>query len=103
MDALLLAVLEEFGRRAVGVEFDLVHRRDGLACWIVQELLEVADGEIGDADVCGPTSAMAHLFVCAIEIQRTLDSARRRQLLHLSPGLDKVPIGQVLLLIIRVC
>ena len=66
VDALLLTVLDELGGRVVGVEFDLVDGGNGLAGFVLEEDLEVLDGEVGDTDV--------------------LDAARGRQLLELSPG-----------------
>ena len=66
MDALLLAVVDELGGGVVGVELDLVDGGDGLARLVLEEDLQVLDGEVGDTDV--------------------LDAARGRQLLELSSG-----------------
>ena len=66
VDALLLTVLDELGGGVVGVEFDLVDRGNGLAGVVLEEDLEVLDGEVGDTDV--------------------LDAARGRQLLEFSPN-----------------
>lgn len=82
MDALLLAVVEELGGGVVGVQLDLVDGRGNLEAGVVEELLEVLDGEVGDADV--------------------LDAARGGELLHLSPGVEEVPVGVVLLEVIGV-
>jgi hypothetical protein len=65
VDALLLAVVDELGGGVVGVKLDLVDGGDGLARLILEEDLEVLNGEVGDTDV--------------------LDAARGRQLLELSP------------------
>lgn len=65
VDALLLTVLNELGGGVVGVKLDLVDGGDGLAGFVLEEDLEVLDGEVGDTDV--------------------LDAARGRQLLELSP------------------
>ena len=51
MDALLLAVLDEFGGGVVGVEFYLVDGGDDLKGRVVEEYFEVFDAEVGDADV----------------------------------------------------
>jgi hypothetical protein len=66
VNALLLAVVDELGGGVVGVEFDLVDGGDGLAGLVLEENLEVLDGEVGDTNV--------------------LDAARGRQLLELSPS-----------------
>ena len=66
VDALLLTVLDELGGGVVGVEFDLVDGGNGLAGVVLEEDLEVLDGEVGDTDV--------------------LDAARGRQLLKFSPN-----------------
>lgn len=66
MNALLLAVVDEFRGGVVGVKLDLVDGGDGLARLVLEEDLEVLDGEVGDTDV--------------------LDAARGRQLLELSPS-----------------
>lgn len=68
MDALLLAVVHELGAGVVGVELNLVDGGDSLAAGVVQELLHVLNGEVGDTNV--------------------LDAARSGELLHLLPGLD---------------
>ena len=65
MNALLLAVVDELRGGVVGVKLDLVDGGDGLARLVLEEDLEVLDGEVGDTDV--------------------LDAARGRQLLELSP------------------
>lgn len=52
-------------------------RRKYLACWVVEENLEVLDGEIGDANV--------------------LDFASSRKLLNLCPCLDKIPVWEMFL------
>jgi hypothetical protein len=51
VDALLLAVVDELGGRVVGVKLDLVDGGDGLAGLVLEENLEVLDGEVGDTDV----------------------------------------------------
>ena len=51
MDALLLAVLDEFGGGVVGVEFYLVDGGDDLEGRVVEQFFEVSDAEVGDADV----------------------------------------------------
>lgn len=66
MNALLLAVVDELRGGVVGVKLDLVDSGDGLARLVLEEDLEVLDGEVGDTDV--------------------LDAARGRQLLELSPS-----------------
>lgn len=66
MNALLLAVVDELRGGVVGVKLDLVDGGDGLARLVLEEDLEVLDGEVGDTDV--------------------LDAARGRQLLELSPS-----------------
>lgn len=65
MNALLLAVVDELRGGVVGVKLDLVDGGDGLARLVLEEDLEILDGEVGDTDV--------------------LDAARGRQLLELSP------------------
>ena len=65
MNALLLAVVDELRGGVVGVKLDLVDSGDGLARLVLEEDLEVLDGEVGDTDV--------------------LDAARGRQLLEFSP------------------
>jgi hypothetical protein len=65
VDALLLAVVDELGGGVVGVKLDLVDGGNGLAGLVLEEDLEVLDGEVGDTDV--------------------LDAARGGQLLELSP------------------
>lgn len=77
VDALLLAVVDELGGRVVGVQLDLVYGRDSLAAGVVEQLLHVLDAEVGDTNV--------------------LHAARSGELLHLLPGLDEVPVGEVLL------
>lgn len=66
MDALLLAVVDELGRGVVGVELNLVDCGDGLARGVVEELLKVFDGKVGNTDV--------------------LDTAGSGQLLEFSPA-----------------
>jgi hypothetical protein len=66
VDTLLLAVVDELGGGVVGVKLDLVDGRDGLAGLVLEEDLEVLDGEVGDTNV--------------------LDAARGRQLLELFPS-----------------
>jgi hypothetical protein len=51
VDALLLAVVDELGGRVVGVKLDLVDGGDGLAGLVLEENLEVLDGEVGDTDI----------------------------------------------------
>jgi hypothetical protein len=82
VDVLGLAVVDELGRRVVGVELDLVDGRDGLAGGVVEELLQVLDREVGNTNV--------------------LHAAGRGKLLELLPGLDEVPVGVVLLEVIGV-
>jgi hypothetical protein len=69
-------------RRVVGVELNLVHGRGGLEARVGKELLEVLDSEVGDTNV--------------------LDAARLRKLLELSPCVEEVPVGQMLLEVLRV-
>jgi hypothetical protein len=69
-------------RRVVGVELNLVHGRGGLEARVGKEFLEVLDGEVGDTNV--------------------LDAARLRKLLELSPCVEEVPVGQVLLEVLGV-
>lgn len=70
VDALLLAVVEELRRWVVGMELDLVDGWDGLAGLVLEEDLEVLDGEVGDTNV--------------------LDTAGSRELLHLAPKKEHV-------------
>lgn len=49
VDALLLAVVDQLRRWVVWVELDLVDGRDGLAARVVEKLLQVLDGKVGDA------------------------------------------------------
>ena len=58
------------------MQLDLVNGGDRLAGMVVEELFEVLDGEVGHADG-------AHF-------------AGPGELLHLGPGLDEVPVWQVL-------
>lgn len=76
MDALGGVVGNQLGGGVVGVQLNLVDGGDDLGGGVVEELLQVLDAEVGDTDV-------AHL-------------ASGRELLHLLPGLDEVPVGQVL-------
>ena len=82
MDALGLAVGYEFGRGIARVQLDLVGGGDGLAGRVVEELLEVLDGKVADAN--------------------GLDFARGWELLHFLPGLDEVPVWKVFLLVVGV-
>lgn len=82
MDALFLEVVEELGRGVVGVELDLVDGGDGFEVRGGEELLEVLDGEVGDADVAG--------------------AAGGGELLELAPGVAEVPVGVVLFEVGRV-
>jgi hypothetical protein len=82
VDALLLAVLDELWGWVVGVELDLVDGWDGLAGGVVEEFLEVLDGKVGDADV--------------------LYAAGGGELLHFLPGLEEVPVLEVLLEVVWV-
>lgn len=82
MDTLLFAVLDELGRWVVGVQLDLVDGWDDFARGVVEEDLEVLDAEVGDTNV--------------------LDTARSRELLELTPGVDEVPALMVLLEVGRV-
>jgi hypothetical protein len=61
-------------RRVVGVELNLVHGRGGLEARVGKELLEVLDGEVGNTNV----------------------------LLELSPRVEEVPVGQMLLEVVGV-
>ena len=51
MDALLLAVVDQLWRGLVGVQLDLVDGGRGLEVFGGEQLLEVLDAEVGDADV----------------------------------------------------
>lgn len=82
MDTLLLAVVEELRRGVVGVQLDLVDSRGDLEVWRGEELLEVLDSEVGDADVA--------------------NAAGLGQLLQLAPGITEVPIGVMLLKVLGV-
>jgi hypothetical protein len=64
------------------VELNLVDGRGDLEARVGEELLKVLDGEVGDTNV--------------------LDAARLRKLLELSPGVEEVPVRQVLLEVFRV-
>jgi hypothetical protein len=59
------------------VQLDLVDGGDGLAGRVIEEDLKVLDAEVRDADVP--------------------DAAGGRELLELGPGLDEVPVWEVLL------
>jgi len=82
VDTLLLAVVEELRRGVVGVQLDLVDSRGDLEVWRGEELLEVLDSEVGDADVA--------------------NAAGLGQLLQLAPGITEVPIGVMLLKVLGV-
>ena len=58
------------------MQLDLVDGGDGLAGRVVEELFEVFDGEVGHADGAD--------FACP------------RELLHVGPGFDEVPVWEVL-------
>lgn len=62
--------------------FDQLRGWAYLAAWVVEELLEVLDGKVTDTNV--------------------LDTATGWQLLQLLPCLDEVPVGEMLLEVIRV-
>ena len=64
------------------MQLDLVDGGHGRAGRILQELLEVLDGKVADAD--------------------GLDLARGGQLLQLLPGLDEIPVGKVLLAVVGI-
>ena len=51
VDALLFAVIYQLWRGIVGVQLYLVDRRRCLAAWVIQQLLKIPDGEVGDSDV----------------------------------------------------
>lgn len=59
----------------VRVQFDLVDSRDDLGGGVIEQLLQVLDTKVGDTDVAN--------FACG------------RELLHLLPGLDEVPVRKV--------
>ena len=61
------------------MQFDLVHGRDDGGVWGGEQAVEVADGEVGDADVS--------------------DFAGAEEGLHGVPGLEEVPVGQVFLFV----
>ena len=82
VDALGGVVGNQLGGGVVGVQFDLVDGGDDLGGGVIEKLLQILDTEVGDTDVA--------------------DLAGGRQLLHLLPGLDEVPVGQVLRLVLRV-
>lgn len=82
MDTLGSVVSDQLGRGVVGVQLDLVDRGDNLGRGVVQQNLQVLDAEVGDTNVA--------------------DLAGGRQLLHLLPGLDEVPVRQVLGLVVGV-
>ena len=82
MDTLGSVVSNQLGRGVVGVQLDLVHSRNDLGGRVVKKLLKVLDAKVGDTNVA--------------------DLAGGRQLLHLLPGLDEVPVGQVLGLVFGV-
>lgn len=75
VDALGGVVGDELGGWVVGVDLDLVYGWDDLAGWVVEQDLEVLDAEVGDADGAD--------FVLW-------------ELLHLFPGLDEVPVCDLL-------
>lgn len=76
VDTLGSVVSNQLGRGVVGVQLDLVHSGNDLGRGVVKKLLKVLDAEVGDTNVA--------------------DLAGGRQLLHLLPGLNEVPVGQVL-------
>lgn len=78
VDALGRVVGDELGRRVARVQLDLVGGGDDLGVGAAEELLEVGDAKVGDANVA--------------------DLAGADELLHLAPGVDKVPVVVVLLL-----
>lgn len=76
VDTLGSVVRNQLGRGVVRVQLDLVDSGHDLGRGVIEELLEVLDAEVGDTDIA--------------------DLAGGRQLLHLLPGLDEVPVRQVL-------
>lgn len=82
VDTLGRVVGNQLGGGVVGVKLDLVDSGDDLGGGVVQKDLEVLDAKVGDTDVA--------------------DLAGGRQLLHLLPGLDEVPVWQVLGLVVGV-
>lgn len=82
MDTLGSIVRHQLGRGVVGVQLDLVDSGDDLSRGIIEQDLEVLNAEVGNTDVA--------------------DLPRRRQLLHLLPGLDEVPVRKVLGLVVGV-
>lgn len=82
VDVLALEVLDELGRGVARVQLDLVDGGRDLCGLGGEQLLHVCDVEVGHADV--------------------LDLARVEQLLHLAPRVDEVPVGVVLLEVVRV-
>lgn len=73
---------DELGGRVARVQLDLVDGGDHLALFVGEQLLEILDAKVGDADI-------AHL-------------ASADQLLHLAPGISEVPVRVVLLLVVGI-
>ena len=83
VDTLRFVVLDQLWRWAVGVKLDLIDGWHSLAARIIEKLLQVWDGKVGNANI--------------------LDTTGGRKLLHLLPRLDEVPVWEVLFLVARVC
>ena len=75
MDTLGTAILDQFWRRVVGVELDLIDSWDGLAGGVREETFQIFDCEVRDTDVT--------------------DLACSGEFLHFLPSLDEVPIAEV--------
>lgn len=99
MDALGSGVRNQLGRGVVGVQLDLVDGGNDLAARVVQELLKVLDTEVGDADVLDPAGGREFLDLLP---SRVLISVFADGMVEDSPSLDKVPVGKVLLGVVRV-
>ena len=73
---------DELGAGVSRMELNLVDRRDDVAARVVKKSLEVLDAKVADAD--------------------GLDLVSPDQFLHLAPGIDKVPVGDVLLAVVGI-
>lgn len=103
VDALGGVVGDQLGGGVVGVQLDLVDGGHDLAAGVIQELLQVLDTEVGDTDVADLASGrqLLHFLPVVNMGSQQWFSTELDVKCHL-PGLDEVPVGQVLRQVIGV-